>query len=124
MILISALDGVLLSSAATMAQAYGVRVIGTIEKPATRAKFQSVLSQYHTPVADAEAEGEVGAAFGAARLGRLAVSGDAPEAVCELPPVMHTITPDAQLGSLLRQRRPIFDQAYQRLRPLFREFPA
>ena len=68
--------------------------------------------------------GEVGAAFGAARLGRLAVGGDTPEAVCELPPITHTFSSDAQLGDLLRQRRPIFDHAYQRLRPLFREFPA
>ncbi len=44
-ILVSGLDGVLLASAATMAQAYGVRVIGTIEKPATRGKFHSVLAQ-------------------------------------------------------------------------------
>jgi EAL domain-containing protein (putative c-di-GMP-specific phosphodiesterase class I) len=57
-ILVSGLDGVLLASAATMAQAYGVRVIGTIEKPATRAKFYSVLSQFriHTPAAAAEAD--------------------------------------------------------------------
>ena len=60
-ILISALDGVLLSSAATMAQAYGVRVIGTIEKPATRAKFHSVLSHFRTPVDNVEAE--TGVAF-------------------------------------------------------------
>jgi hypothetical protein len=30
-ILVSALDGVLLGSAASMAQAYGVRIVGTIE---------------------------------------------------------------------------------------------
>jgi EAL domain-containing protein (putative c-di-GMP-specific phosphodiesterase class I)/FixJ family two-component response regulator len=62
-ILVSALDGVLLASAATMAQAYGVRVIGTIEKPATRAKFYSVLSHFRAPVAEAEAEAETGIAF-------------------------------------------------------------
>jgi len=60
-ILVSGLDGVLLASAATMAQAYGVRVIGTIEKPATRAKFYSVLGHFRTPVAVTEAE--VGVAF-------------------------------------------------------------
>ncbi len=48
-ILVSGLDGVLLASAATMAQAYGVRVIGTIEKPATRAKFYAVLGQFRNP---------------------------------------------------------------------------
>ena len=58
-ILISALDGVLLASAATMAQAYGVRVIGTIEKPGTRAKFYSVLGHFRTPVVVTEAEAGV-----------------------------------------------------------------
>ena len=57
-------------------------------------------------------------------VGRLAVGGETPEAVCELPPITHTFSSDAQLGDLLRQRRPIFDHVYQRLRPLFREFPA
>jgi len=55
-ILVSGLDGVLLASAATMAQAYGVRVIGTIEKPATRAKFYSVLGHFRAPVPATEAE--------------------------------------------------------------------
>jgi EAL domain-containing protein (putative c-di-GMP-specific phosphodiesterase class I)/AmiR/NasT family two-component response regulator len=59
LILVSGLDGVLLSSAATMAQAYGVRVIGTIEKPATRAKFHSVLGHFRAPVAATEAEAGV-----------------------------------------------------------------
>jgi EAL domain-containing protein (putative c-di-GMP-specific phosphodiesterase class I)/FixJ family two-component response regulator len=58
-ILVSGLDDVLLTSAATMAQAYGVRVIGAIEKPATRAKFYSVLSHYHAEAPTAETEGDV-----------------------------------------------------------------
>ncbi|MEO8306044.1 MAG: EAL domain-containing response regulator [Betaproteobacteria bacterium] len=45
-ILASALDGVLLASAATMTQAYGVRIIGTIEKPLTREKLFTVLKHY------------------------------------------------------------------------------
>ncbi len=57
-ILVSALDGVLLASAATMAQAYGVRVIGTIEKPATRAKFYSVLGHFRAPAPTAETSSE------------------------------------------------------------------
>ena len=48
-IVVSALDSVLVASAATMAQAYGVRVIGTIDKPATRAKFCTVLEQFRNP---------------------------------------------------------------------------
>jgi EAL domain-containing protein (putative c-di-GMP-specific phosphodiesterase class I)/FixJ family two-component response regulator len=58
-ILVSGLDGVLLASAATMAQAYGVRVIGTIEKPATRAKFYTVLGHFRTPAPAAAAAADV-----------------------------------------------------------------
>ncbi len=45
-ILVSALDDVLLASAATMTQAYGVRIIGTIGKPITREKLFTVLRHY------------------------------------------------------------------------------
>src|SRR5262252_4782514 len=45
-ILVSALDDVLLGSAATMTQAYGVRIIGTICKPITRDKIFTVLRHY------------------------------------------------------------------------------
>ncbi len=57
-ILVSGLDGVLLASAATMAKAYGVRIIGAIEKPATRAKFYSVLRHFRAdlPWTDAKAD--------------------------------------------------------------------
>jgi len=46
MILVSALDGVLLASAAAMTQAYGVRIVGSIEKPLTRDKLFAVLRNY------------------------------------------------------------------------------
>jgi len=46
MILVSALDDVLLGSAATMTQAYGVRIIGTCGKPVTREKLFTVLQHY------------------------------------------------------------------------------
>ena len=45
-ILVSALDDVLLGSAATMTQAYGVGIIGTIGKPVTRDKVFTVLRHY------------------------------------------------------------------------------
>ena len=45
-ILVSALDDVLLGSAATMTQAYGVHIIGTICKPITRDKIFAVLRHY------------------------------------------------------------------------------
>ncbi len=58
-ILVSALDGVLLGSAATMTQAYGVRIIGTIEKPVTGDKLFTVLRHYLPPQPDAEASRDI-----------------------------------------------------------------
>ena len=43
------------------------------------------------------AGGESGPAFGAARLARLAVTGEDPLAVCTPPPVEHVVEPDAEL---------------------------
>jgi len=48
-ILVSALDGALPGSAATMTQAYGVRIIGTIEKPVTRDKLFTILRDHRPP---------------------------------------------------------------------------
>jgi xylulokinase len=68
--------------------------------------------------------GELGAAFGAARLGRLAVTGEAPEAVCTAPPIVGVVEPEVALGELMGRRRPIFTALYPRLRASFLEFGA
>jgi xylulokinase len=65
---------------------------------------------------------EIGAAFGAARLARLAVSSEAVEAVCTEPPVLHVVDPDPALCSLLAERRTIFTRLYRDLRNAFKEF--
>lgn len=66
--------------------------------------------------------GEIGAAFGAARLARLALSGEAPEHVCTAPPVRNIVEPDEELSQLLAKRRPIFTQLYRDLKNRFMEF--
>ncbi len=48
--------------------------------------------------------GEIGGAFGAARLARMAVTGEAPEAVCVPPAREETIEPDPRLGDLYERR--------------------
>ena len=58
-ILVSACDSVLLGSAATMARAYGVNVIGTIEKPATQESFLAVLGRFRHPSLAAKVEPDV-----------------------------------------------------------------
>jgi xylulokinase len=52
---------------------------------------------------------EVGPAFGAARLARLAVTGESPEGVCRRPVLIETLTP-----------RPARVEAYRRAQPQFR----
>ncbi|MBK1696411.1 xylulokinase [Rhodovibrio salinarum] len=65
--------------------------------------------------------GELGPAYGAARLGRLAESGEDPAAVCTALPVEETVRPDPALTVRYRARRARFAELYQTLRPLFRQ---
>jgi xylulokinase len=67
---------------------------------------------------------EVAAAIGAARLGRMALTGEAPQTVCATPPITHVIEPDRTLSTLLAERRSCFVQLYRDLRNSFREFAA
>jgi len=64
---------------------------------------------------------EIGAALGAARLARLASTGEAAAAVCRLPPVLRVVAPDPQLSDLLARRRGQFMRLYRDLRNLFQE---
>jgi xylulokinase len=68
--------------------------------------------------------GEVGAALGAARLGRLAHTGESAEEACTAPPVDHVVQPDPALASLLGIRRRVFARLYQDLKSTFVEYSA
>jgi xylulokinase len=59
------------------------------------------------------AEGETGAAFGAARLGRLAVTGEAIEAVCTAPRRVETFEPEQALVQAYSERLPKWRQLYR-----------
>ncbi|MCB2100324.1 MAG: xylulokinase, partial [Rhodobacterales bacterium] len=63
------------------------------------------------------AAGDVGPAFGAARLARLAVTGEAPADVCTPPPIDHVVEPDAALARALAPRR----ERFRRLYPLLKD---
>jgi xylulokinase len=59
------------------------------------------------------AEGETGAAFGAARLGRLAVTGEAIESVCTTPQRVETFEPEDALVDAYAERLPKWRELYR-----------
>lgn len=63
------------------------------------------------------AGGELGPAFGAARLGRLAATGEAPEAVCTRPQTSHVVEPDAALAERYAEKHRRFRALYPMLQP-------
>jgi xylulokinase len=65
------------------------------------------------------AEGEIGPAFGAARLARLAATGEDPAAVCGEPPIERQIEPDPALRELYRERLEVYRHLYRQLRGVF-----
>lgn len=65
------------------------------------------------------AAGEIGPAFGAARLARLAVSGEDPAAVCTPPPVSHVVEPDPGMRDRYRMKRDRFVRLYRNLKSEF-----
>jgi xylulokinase len=68
--------------------------------------------------------GEVGAALGAARLARLALTGERAEDVGVAAPVARVVQPDPALTSLLAIRRRLFVRLYQDLKNTFVEYSA
>ncbi|TIO50445.1 MAG: xylulokinase [Mesorhizobium sp.] len=73
--------------------------------------LKAIATALQLPV-DIPADGDFGAAFGAARLGLIAATGADPLAVCTAPATDATIEPDAGLGGA-------FADAYQRYRALY-----
>ena len=70
---------------------------------------------------DYRAGGEVGPAFGAARLARLAHTGERPEDVCTAPPLLASVSPDAASAPGLETRLGRWRRLYQDLRERFVE---
>jgi xylulokinase len=67
------------------------------------------------------ASAERGAAFGAARLGRLSLGGRDVDSICAPPPVARRIEPTPALVATLRPRLDRFRRLYSTLKPLFAE---
>jgi xylulokinase len=64
---------------------------------------------------------EIGAALGAARLARMALTGESPQAVCVLPAIERVIDPQPAMVALLAHRRTIFVRLYRDLKATFAE---
>lgn len=69
-------------------------------------------------------DGAAGPAFGAARLARLAVTGEAPEEVCSKPSILDVTAPDARLHEAYQANLIRFGALYQALKPEFRRISA
>jgi xylulokinase len=106
----------------------GQRVVGEVSKTApiplvgggARSPFwitliASILGRSIQRVAAADK----GPAFGAARLARLAVTGEAPAAVCTKAEVVETIDPDADLQRSYRERIAVYRRLYPALKGRF-----
>jgi xylulokinase len=65
---------------------------------------------------------ELGAALGAARLGRVASTGERPEEICTPPPIQAVVQPDAAWVHLFAERRRMFGRLYQDLKEAFVEY--
>jgi xylulokinase len=63
--------------------------------------------------------GDKGPAFGAARLARLAMTGERPEVVCTPPPVLDVVEPDPAMVEAYRPRLAAFRRLYRVLKPEF-----
>jgi xylulokinase len=63
--------------------------------------------------------GEVGPAYGAARLAILAHSKSSVEAVCTAPAILHVAEPDDRLVDIYSQRLPKYRSLYQNLKSSF-----
>ncbi len=94
-----------------------VSVIGGGARSALWARI--LASALGRPLAYA-ASGDLGPALGAARLARIAATGEAPADVCAPPPVARRVEPDASLARAYTERRAAFRDLYARLRGGFR----
>ena len=65
--------------------------------------------------------GETGPAYGAARLARMAATGEPPEVVCQKPEIADITEPDAELAGLFAPQRERFKALYGALKPEFRK---
>lgn len=78
--------------------------------------WAQVMADVLGVVLEMRAGGEVGPAFGAARLARLAASGEEPVRVCRAPPLLDTVEPRPSRAGAYLQARSTFCGLYEKQR--------
>jgi xylulokinase len=68
------------------------------------------------------AGGEIGPAFGAARLARMALTGESAAEICRKPPILDELLPDSALTEAYAKRFEKYAALYRALRPQFRSW--
>jgi xylulokinase len=63
--------------------------------------------------------GELGPAFGATRLARIALTGESPDKVCVAPPIDHIVEPNAEWAGLYARKITLYRNLYRDLKPHF-----
>jgi xylulokinase len=91
------------------AQVHSVSLVGGGSRSA---HWAQILADTLGRSLDRRSGAETGAALGAARLARLARSGDSVAAVCTAPPLLDRFEPDATRGAALAQRHARFRKLY------------
>ena len=84
----------------------------------SRLWLQMLANVLNVPVVRYEASAR-GPAFGAARLARLCVGGEAPEAICTAPPIDISVLPDAALVEAYRPRVERYRRLYRAVKGEF-----
>ena len=67
--------------------------------------------------------GEIGPAFGAARLARLAVTGETAADICLRPPVDYVVQPEPRLAARYKEKHKAYQALYEVMRPSFAARP-
>ncbi len=104
---------------ALLATGTSIRTVSVIGGGARSSLWGTILASVLDRPLQYHAGGEVGPAFGAARLGRLALRGEDPLTVCTPPPVWRVVEPVPALRARYGERRKAFRQLYRDLKERF-----
>lgn len=107
------------AKAALVASGTGLGMPGVIGGGARSRFWTRILASVLDRPLTRFAGGDKGPAFGAARLARLAATGEAVEAVCTAPPVLDVTDPEPSLVEAYRPRIEAFHRLYLALKPEF-----